>query len=86
MLNPFTYSLVSAADDDALGGALDGVGGEESQVLGLQRVLVCEVGAARLRFRLARQARVVHFEAARLDYPDVRWDSVAEFHLQKHNV
>ena len=59
----------------------DGVGGEESQVLRLQRVLVGELGVAALRLRLARQRRVVHLEAARLDDADVGRDAITEFHF-----
>lgn len=43
-----THGLISAADDDSLGGALDSVGREESQVLGLEGVLVGEVSTSRL--------------------------------------
>ena len=59
----------------------DSVGREESQVLGLERVVVGELGVAGLRFRLAGERRVVHLEAARLDDADVGRDTVAEFHL-----
>jgi len=38
--NPAHDGVVADADDDALGGALEGVGGEESQVFGLEWVLV----------------------------------------------
>ena len=38
----------------------DGVGGEESQVLGFQRVVVGALGGAGLRLGLSRQRRVVN--------------------------
>ena len=59
----------------------NGVGGEESQVLGFQRVLVGEFRAAALRFGFASQRRVVHFEASRFDDADVGGHTVAEFDL-----
>lgn len=76
-----TYRIITAAYDHSFRGALDSVGGEESQVLGLQRVFVGELGSAGLRLRLAGQTRVVHFEAARFDDADVSGDPVAELYL-----
>ena len=43
----------------------DRVGGEEGQVLGLERVVVGEFNVARLRLGLARQRRVVHLPKRR---------------------
>ena len=60
--NPAHDGEVADVDDDAFGGALDGVGGEEGQVLGLQRVFVSELRRSGLRFGLARERRVVHLE------------------------
>ena len=59
----------------------NGIGGEEGQVLGLERVVVGELGVAALRLRLAGQRRVVHLEPARLDDADIGRDAVAEFHF-----
>ena len=57
----------------------DGIGGEESQVLGFKRVLVGEFSIAALRLRLSRQRRVVYFEASRLNDTDVSGNAVAKF-------
>ncbi len=53
-------SVVAGHDDDALGGALDGVGGEEGEVLGLEGVLVRVLRAPGLWLRFASQRRVVN--------------------------
>ena len=57
----------------------DGIGREESQILGFKRVLVGEFCVAALRFRLPRQRRVVYFEAARLNNTNISRNAVAKF-------
>lgn len=65
------------------------VGREETQILGLQRVLVCKVDTSALRLRLSSQGGVVHLETTTLDDSDVRRDPVSELnlhHVSEHNV
>ena len=50
---------VADVNDDAFGGALDGVRRKESQVLRLQWVLVGEFRSQCLRLRLAGERRIV---------------------------
>ena len=66
--NPAHDGEVADVDDDAFGGALDGVGGEEGQVLGLQRVFVSELRRSGLRFGLARERRIVHLEKTKPNF------------------
>ena len=51
--NAAHHGVVPNIDDTALAGALHSVGGEKGQVLGLQRVLVGELGGPQQRLRLA---------------------------------
>ena len=60
--NPSHDGEVADVDDDAFGSAFDGVGREEGQVLGLQRVFVSELRRPGLRFRLTGEGRIVHLE------------------------
>ena len=62
---------------------LDGVGGEECQVLGLQRVFGSELGAAALRLRLSGERRVVHLHVAGLDDAHVGRNPVSELDLDQ---
>lgn len=78
-----TYSVVTTAYHDSLSGALHSVGREECQVLGLKRVLIGKISTAGLRFRLASQTGVVHFETTRFNNTYVSRDTVAEFNLYR---
>jgi hypothetical protein len=49
------YRVVARVDDDALGGALDGVRREKSDVARLKGIFVCALWLARLRLRFAGQ-------------------------------
>ena len=60
--NAAHHCVVANHDDNALGGALDGVGGEEGKVLGLERILVGVFRSAGLWLRLPGQRGVVHLE------------------------
>lgn len=65
------------------------VGREETQILGLQRVLVCKVNTSALRLRLSSQRGIVHLEATALNDSDVRRDPVSKLdlhHVSKHDV
>ena len=57
----------------------DGVGGEESQILGFQRVVVGEFGRSALRLGFSSQRGVVDFELARLDDTNIGRNTVAKF-------
>jgi len=43
----------------------DGVGGEEGEVSGLKRIVICEVRRSALRLRLTSQRRVVHLKVSK---------------------
>lgn len=58
--DPAHGRLVAAADDDALGRALDRVRREEGEILGLEGILIREFGRPRLGLGLARQRAVVN--------------------------
>ena len=61
--NPSHHCLIATADHHSLRCPLNGVRGEEGEVLRLQRVLVRELGGSRLGLGFARQRAVVHFES-----------------------
>ena len=72
---------IAGANHHAGARALDGVGGEEGDVARLERILVGELGRARLRLGLARQRRVVDLEAVRVQHAYVGGHAVAELDL-----
>lgn len=57
------------------------IGGEESQVLGFEWVVVGEFGASGLGLGLSGEGGVVHLEAAGLDNTDVSRNTVAKLDL-----
>jgi hypothetical protein len=68
-------------DHNTRGSTFDRIGGEKCEVLRLQWIVIGAFRRTRLGLRLAGQRRVVDFEAHRVNYPNVRWHSVASFHF-----
>lgn len=69
---------IAGSNDDARARALDCVRAKESDVTRLERIIAGEFGRTRLRLGLARQRRVVHLEAHRLDHAYVGRQAIAE--------
>ena len=74
-------SSVSGVDDDSLGSSFDGVGGEEGDVFGFQRVLVGAFGRTRLRLRLSGERRVIDLESEGRDDTEVSRDTISSLDL-----
>merc|ERR1719384_1086505 len=77
--NPAHHGVVSNVDHHSGGSSLHGVGGEESQVLGLQRIVVGEFRGPGLGLGLSSQGGVVHLETPGFQYPEIRGNSVSKF-------
>jgi len=71
--------VITALDYDTGGATFVTVSGEESNVLGLERVLVRVLVGSALWFGLSGKRRVVDFHSGRLDDSDVGGDSVTTF-------
>merc|ERR1712242_244497 len=61
--------VVSDVNNDTHGGSFHGVGGEESKILGLKRVLVSELGGPGLGLGFSSQGGIVNLETSGFYYP-----------------
>merc|ERR1719232_64621 len=74
-------SVVTNVDNHAFGGSFNSIGGEESQVLGFQGIIMGEFSATSLGLRLSSQGRVVNLEVPGLNDSHISWHSVSKLDL-----